>query len=238
MASTSETGHLKNTTNFERLLAFLQDYGARYAPANPSISLSVLKDDYSKATQKLTHVYDLKLPYSTVVGTRRDLFKQVQPLATRLVAALEASGAPESAIEQARGLNRKLRGQRAEAISETKNAGGHKSISVSQQSFDRQADYFYQFIGLLGATTSYLPNETELQPATLSAFHSQLITANSSVAMAYAPYSNAMIARDKALYDPDGLLEKAKLVKAYVKSAFGAKSLEFEQVSGLTFKKN
>lgn len=49
--------------------------------------------------------------------------------------------------------------------------------------------------------------------------------------------SNARIARNKVLYEnPDALVTLAKMVKAYIKGKFGAKSPEFAQVSNLLFK--
>ena len=236
MASTSETGHLKNITNFARLIAIAEAYGSRYAPTSPLLAVPAMKDSCTKAGQKHQATYDLKLAYEKVVGERRKAFQPLEPLATRVAASLAACGAPDAAIEDAKGLNRKLRGQRAGNAAGTPGPENHKTISVSQQSFDRQADFFSQLVGLVGSTASYAPNETELQTASLSAYHSQLTDANASVVNAYAPYANAMIARDKSLYDDDGLLGQAKLFKAYVKSAFGANSPEYAQVREIDFK--
>ena len=46
-----------------------------------------------------------------------------------------------------------------------------------------------------------------------------------------------MIARNKRLYDPQtGLVERAQVVKNYVKSIFGASSPEYKLINKLRFK--
>ncbi|PIX14288.1 MAG: hypothetical protein COZ74_03345, partial [Flavobacteriaceae bacterium CG_4_8_14_3_um_filter_31_8] len=42
MASTSETGHAKNVTNFQDLIEFVTGYGATYNPSKNSLKLPQL----------------------------------------------------------------------------------------------------------------------------------------------------------------------------------------------------
>lgn len=56
-------------------------------------------------------------------------------------------------------------------------------------------------------------------------------------AAAAAPLSNARITRNAELYaDDTGLVDRAGLVKKYVKSLYGADSPQFKQISGLEFR--
>jgi hypothetical protein len=110
-------------------------------------------------------------------------------------------------------------------------------ISVSQQSYDMQIDHLEKLIELADVEPKYNPNEIPLQVATLNNYKTQLETINTAVKNIYTPYSNAMIARDKKLYDPaTGLVAIAQLVKNYVKSIFGASSPEYKQINKLRFK--
>ena len=43
MASTSETGHLKNVANFDELISFAMGYGETYNPSKAALKLDALK---------------------------------------------------------------------------------------------------------------------------------------------------------------------------------------------------
>jgi hypothetical protein len=84
----------------------------------------------------------------------------------------------------------------------------------------------------------YNPNETHLTVATNTTLHTQMETANQDVINAVPAWKNAMASRNDRLYnDADSVFERQKLVKEYVKSAFGAQSPEYAQLKGLEFKK-
>ena len=55
MASTSETGHSKNVSNFETMISYCTGYGITYNPSNSDIVLSELITFHtdSKASVKL-----------------------------------------------------------------------------------------------------------------------------------------------------------------------------------------
>ena len=90
---------------------------------------------------------------------------------------------------------------------------------------------------VLEAETSYTPNETDLQVATLQTKIADLTAKNTAVATAYASISNSRIARNETLYSSStGLVETANEVKKYIKSVFGASSPQFAQVKGIQFK--
>jgi hypothetical protein len=111
-----------------------------------------------------------------------------------------------------------------------------KTASTSQQSYDKLIDHFAQLIATLTAEPKYLPNENELKVATLNTLLTDLRAKNTAVISATTALSNALIARDKALYgETTGILDVAQDVKQYVKSLFGASSPQYKQVSGLKF---
>ena len=43
MASTSETGHAKNVSNFDELISYALGYGSTYNPSKASIKLTALQ---------------------------------------------------------------------------------------------------------------------------------------------------------------------------------------------------
>lgn len=157
-------------------------------------------------------------------------------MVTRVINALIAQKAPDTVIKDAKTIARKLNGKRA---TDTKgDTIEDNTISVSQQSYDKLVDNFEELIVLAQTETLYNPNEEGLKTIALQTILDELTTANTSVKNTYVPYSNAMIARNKELYeDKTGLVDLAQEVKSYVKSAFGASSPEYRQISGIEFKK-
>ncbi|QRE04875.1 hypothetical protein [Flavobacterium psychrophilum] len=239
MASTSETGHSKNVSNFETMISYCTGYGVTYNPSNSDILLSeltTLRDD-SKASVKL--VKTTETPFNDVEGQRKLIFKPLKPLATKVLGALRGANAPSTVIADAETINRKIQGKRADnSVVETPVGETPKDkISVSQQSYDMQIDHLDKLIELVTIEPKYNPNETPLKVVTLIDYKTQLETVNATVKNTYTPYSNAMIARNKKLYNSEtGLVARAQTVKNYVKSVFGASSPEYKQISKLNFK--
>lgn len=236
MASTSETGHAKNVANFETLISFCIGYGTAYNPTNPNITIPNLQAKFEEAKLKLKAVKDTKVPFDVATAERQLKFKTVKPLATRIINILIAQNATTPTINDARTIIRKLNGKRTDES--TSATPVDSQISVSQQSYDRQADSFEQLIVLAQNEPLYNPNETELTVASMQTLFNDLTAANTAVRNAYVPYSNAIIARNNNLYSDDtALVNTAFDVKNYVKALFGATSPQYRQISGLVFKR-
>ena len=239
MASTSETGHAKNVSNFETMISYCTGYGATYNPSNSEILLSELTTLHNQSKDVVKLVNITVSPFNDAEGQRKLIFKPLKPLSTKVLGALRGVNAPSTVIADAETINRKIQGKRADnSVEETPVGETPKDkISVSQQSFDMQIDHFDKLIQLVTIEPKYTPNEIPLKVITLNGFKTQLEIINTAVKNAYTPYSSAMIARDKKLYDPQtGLVERAQVVKNYVKSIFGASSPEYKLINKLRFK--
>jgi len=240
MPSTSETGHAKNIANFQDLIAFVTGYGATYNPSKNALKLPQLNALLTTSQTKLADVITKNTAYNNSVNDRMLAFDGLKALSTRLVNALETTDAPKEKVSDAKGFNRKLQGKRAStpATPTDPNTPAPATISASQQSYDQQIQHFAGLISVLESETSYTPNETELQIATLTAKQADLVAKNNAVSIAYTGISNSRINRNKTLYDDTtGLVSVAIEVKKYIKSVFGASSPEFAQVKGIEFKK-
>lgn len=240
MPSTSETGHAKNIANFQDLIAFVTGYGATYNPSKNALKLPQLNALLTTSQTKLADVITKNTAYNNSVNDRMLAFDGLKALSTRLVNALETTDAPKEKVSDAKGFNRKLQGKRAStpATPTDPNTPAPATISASQQSYDQQIQHFAGLISVLESETSYTPNETELQIATLTVKQADLTAKNNAVSTAYTNISNSRINRNKTLYeDSTGLVSVATEVKKYIKSVFGASSPEFAQVKGIEFKK-
>ena len=239
MASSTDTGHAKNVSNFETMISYCTGYGVTYNPSNSEISISVLTTlhDESKASVKL--VKTTETPFNDVEGQRKLIFKPLKPLSTKVLGALRGANAPTTVIADAETINRKIQGKRADnSVVETPVGETPKDkISVSQQSYDMQIDHLDKLIQVVTIEPKYNPNEIPVKVATLNDYRTLLEKVNTDVKNSYVPYSNAMIARNKKLYNPEtGLVSRAQIVKNYVKSIFGASSPEYRLINKLRFK--
>ena len=244
MPSTSETGHAKNVANFEDLISFCNGYGATYNPSKDALTIAKLQLLQTQSKDSLQQAKTTKTAFDNATNARQLAFKDLKPLATKVVNALSVSGATDLAIADAKTINRKIQGAKANggtkapATPADPNAPTptDKTISTSQQSYDSLIDHFAKLIEAVSQDANYKPNEKELQTATLQTKLDSLKTSNTDLVNAYTNWSNARINRNTVLYNPlTGLVQTALDTKKYVKSVFGASSPQFKQVSGLEF---
>lgn len=239
MASTSETGHTKNVSNFETLITSCAGFGITYDPSNPEILINELITLHSVSKLSLKTVKTTQAPFDDVEGKRKTIFKPLKPLSTKILGALRGVNAPATVVADAETINRKIQGKRADNTSNKTPTGEtpKDKISVSQQSYDLQIDHFDKLIQLVTIEPKYIPNETPVKVVTLNDYKTKLENISTAAKNKYVPYSNALIARDKKLYNPvTGLVERTQLVKNYVKSIFGASSPEYKLINKLRFK--
>ena len=239
MPSTSEVGHAKNVANFQDLIEFVTGYGAIYNPSKNALKLPQLIALKASADATLADVITKNTNYNNKVNERITAFSGLKSLSTRLVNALQTTDATTETVGNAKTFNRKMQGKKASS-SQTPtdpNTPAPTTISTSQQSYDQLIQHLAGLASVLEAETSYTPNETDLQVATLQTKIADLTAKNTAVATAYASISNSRIARNETLYSSStGLVETANEVKKYIKSVFGASSPQFAQVKGIQFK--
>lgn len=236
MASKSENSFAKLVANFGRLIEFCIGYGTNYNPSKTRLSISNLQAKHAQAKATIELVGQKDNEYDTVEGERIDEFKGLSTYSTRLVNALASTDATGQKLEEARGFQKKLRGERA-TEKPVDEEGKDISISASQMSYDNQVEHFYRLSLVLASEPTYEPNESDLTITAVNDRHAQLEAKNKSVAKADTASSNARISRNKELYeDKNGIVDTAKEVKKYVASVFGASSPEYKQISGIEFR--
>lgn len=244
MPNTNETGHAKNVANLEELIAFIESYGDKYNPSRDDIKTPALKALLQNGKDAIHAVNLLLPPYSNAVAARNVAFSPIEKLSTRILNAVKATDTASQVDDNAKTIVRKLQGVRAtpklteEQKKELTDAGkSAKEISASQQSFDNMLDNLDKLIQLLQSIPQYTPNEEDLKVESLQALYDDLSAKHAAVKIALAPLSNARIARDEVLYKPlAGIVDIAFDTKTYIKSAFGASSPQYKQVSGLIFR--
>ncbi|MBI4947297.1 MAG: hypothetical protein HY840_12960 [Bacteroidetes bacterium] len=126
MSSTSETGHAKNVANFEDLISFCTGYGTAYNPSKASIKLPALNTLFTSAKTVLQTVKSNKTILDNATNVREIGFEPFKKLCTRIVNALEATDASKQTVNDAKTINRKIQGKRADnsPLSSGRGAGG------------------------------------------------------------------------------------------------------------------
>ena len=234
MSSHSEKGHCKNVANFEAEISFCTAYGAAYNPSKQSLTTDALDELLSQSQNSLSEVTNAKNLLDLRINERQIAFSALKPTSTRIINALGVTDASKQTVDDAKSINKKIQGGRSSA--KPLEDEEKKAISTSQQSYDSLVENFSKLVDLVSSELSYIPNEEELQVATLNTYTQQLRTANTNIINANTVYSNCMISRDNILYANDtGLVDTALNVKKYVKSVFGATSPQYKQVSKLEF---
>lgn len=244
MPSTIETGHAKNVSTFEDLISFCTGFGAAYNPSKGNLKLAALSPKLAEAKAALQTVKASKTAYDNATNLRERAIAPLKPLVSRIISALAATDAIPQTVDDARTIINKIQGRRAKKVvvpSEEEIAQGAESVrkvSAAQGSFDNLVDHFAQLIEILSAEPNYLPNESELQVATLNTMIADMRAKNSAVVNAWTAVSNARLNRNKVMYaTATGMVDVALAVKIYVRSVYGTKTTQFKQVSSLKFTK-
>ena len=101
--------------------------------------------------------------------------------------------------------------------------------SSSQQSFDQKIQHFSKMVLLLQGVPSYLPNEVNLQVATLQTQLANLITLNTNASNAESNLKAARIDRNIFFYAIDTrMLDIIKKSKAYILGIYGKSSQQYK----------
>ena len=146
--------HAKNVANFEDLISFCNGYGATYNSSKDALTIAKLQDLQTNAKASLQQTKTAKTSFDNATNARQLAFKDLKPLATKIVNALAVSGTTDLAIADARTINRKIQGAKANggtkapATPADPNAPAptDKTISTSQQCYDSLIEHFTKLI--------------------------------------------------------------------------------------------
>jgi hypothetical protein len=250
MLSTTESGYAKVVSGFETFVQRCQQFGTAYNPSNASIQLAALNTLLTNARAAILAVNTAKNNLNLAVNARKVAFSNLPKLAGRIVNALMSSAPAQPTIDNARFFLAKINGRRIGARPNTERvaapvapaeplpgpgstpATGGIGRSVSQVGFDARLDNFSKLVLLVSSEPAYAPNETDLQVASLNALVTDLQGKNSAVIIANTTWTNARLQRETVIHDAlSGLVSVTRKAKKYIRSVFGASSLQYKQVS-------
>jgi hypothetical protein len=239
-----ETGHAKNVANFASLISFCTACGATYNPSKTFLQLPSLKPQLAAARASLQLVKTTKTAYENAINAREIVMADLKPITIRIITVLEATDAAIKTVDDARIILTRIQGRGRKpkeviAANAAAIAAGEepiKTISTSQQNYNKLVDHFEALIVILTAERLYKPNETELQLPTLNVLLADMKIKNEACINSWTVHSNACNNRNKLLYgELTGMVDTASEVKTYLSSVLGRMTPEFEQVSELQF---
>lgn len=222
MASTSETGHNKNATNFNTAYQILEEMGTLYNPSNENILLANL-DPIRTELKAVVNVLNDKLPiYKNDIATREVAIEPLGKLMTRIINNVKSLDISDTNKETIITLATKIRGTKTTKAPKpdpdaktTENEDN--SISTSQMSYDNRIANLDTLIGQLESITKYAPNETELKITTLKTLHANLEAASAAVNTSGASIITAKKNRNKILYhNKINVIQLIKEIKSYL----------------------
>jgi hypothetical protein len=180
------------------------------------------------ARTALRQVIEAQTEFENATNSREVAFGKLNKLATRIVAALSASGAMEQTVADARSVIRKMAGRKladrgpvpsgnaeTATIPVTRTRGGGKDFATKEYHFE-------QLLQTLASEPLYQPQVEDLTIQSLRDRLAALRNENASVACASARLNKARRERNALLYqDAANLFDTAQAVKQQVKAIYG-----------------
>jgi hypothetical protein len=244
MASTFETGHVKNMNNLENLIKICSEFGSAYNPSKSSLQIASLSQLLTDAKAAINTVNQKLITYNNTVHDRQLKFEKLRKIATRIIYALEITDANKMNLENAKSLKKKILGVRIGKVAppappvEGSTEPEKKPNSTAQTSYGQLVDHFSKLIILLQSEPTYNPNENDLKIASLTSFLEELTLANSDALGAEAILRTERIHRNELFYTSNNcLFETVTDAKKYVKSIFGVSSVEYKQLTSIQVRK-
>lgn len=261
MSKAFETGHVKNVTNLQTMISYSRRIGTEYNPSDSAIELIALDLLHVNSSAAIQSVVDHVAAFNTAVNNRRDAYKGIRKLFTRLLSTLHIAKASALTIDDFKSANNKMQGVRVGKTPTIKETGlpsdatppapaldengdpivvesvqeaESKTISASQQSYDQLAEHFAKGLAVIKTVPTYNPNEPELQIPALDLVLQQLRVANSKVIDAYNDVNISRMKRNDILYkEGTGVHYIAQEIKHYYKSAFGTDDAKFKRINSI-----
>lgn len=236
MASVSEVGHGKNAANLASGIQILEEMGNLYNPTNPNILLPNLNTIKAELNNVITVLNTKKPIYKNAVANREILIAPLSKKTTKSLNFFKSLNVSATDKENIASQVKKIRGDKSPKKINPETTESD-AISTSQMSYDNRIANLDTYINQLSSHPQYVPNETEIQVATLQAYHQELATASSQVNAAGNALLTARKNRNEVLYtNENNVIKLMQEVKAYLKSLGDAGTPYYKAFVKLKFK--
>ena len=238
----NETGDMKITGNFRRLIDFVIP-DALYAPTNSNVAIVNLEAGLAAAIAAVAEIGVKLAPNKFAINARQDAYIAAVALIRGSRNILKSSGASAQTLADADTFTRKIFGVRkSKKVEDDPNTPANEAEqnhSASQRSYDAVLGNIRSYIQIVSNEPLYDPTEARFKIAALTALADDLEAKNNAVSTTFVPVNSARILRDELLYTgATCLCNLAQMVKAYVRAVHGATSPFYKTVNALSFKRS
>ena len=235
-SSVKDSGMVTNLDNGDALVAFLISLGALWNPANEALLPANLQAFIAEGRNLLFNVQDKKQSWKLDITRRKDVYKNLKPLARQVVSELIACGAPKSTVKHGEHWRDLINGQRIINISAE--VTDEIRISACHTSFGQQVTNLNGLINVVATAPEYASNVEALTVVGLENRRDAMMECNHDANSTSAYWRTAMTARNRFFNEEyTGFVDIFSAAKRAVKATFGNSSPEYKQISRLSFNK-
>jgi hypothetical protein len=214
----SETGHNKNVANFSSAYQIFQEMGALYNPSNTNLKLVALAPIKTQLSGVITVLNDKKPIYKNAVADREVEIAPLGKISTKALNFAKSINISATDKENLQSQAKKIRGD-VKPKKVNPDSTESDAISTSQMSYDSRIANLSTYTSQLASHPEYVPNETEIQIASLQAYHQRLETLSTLVNAAGNALITARKDRNNILYFNDtNIIQLIREIKSYLKS--------------------
>lgn len=239
MVKSSNTGHANNLAACNTLINAVKEFGVKYNPAEPKLTVVNLEKAYASGTAALGNLQAAETTHSDTIAARAQMFGELNAYTSRVVSIYSISGIDHRSVDTVRLVQRRIRGEVGAKSDTAAAANGTqtKKNTTLQMGYEDRASNFAQLATYVEANPHYKVNEDDIKTEAVRQFSSDLNEANSRCIETEAAFDTARTTLTDIFYtNEDSLYNLCKNAKAYVKGAFGPSSKEFRRISGIEFK--
>lgn len=233
MASQSEVSFGARLLRAKELLSYIGNFNNFSPPRSEetpaAMAALITQIDAGNSTRAAA-----QQAYKAAVSIRQENFRTKDVSVFKLLAPLRGAvaaqyGNKSNEFNQVADLIRKIRASRL-VVSQSSTNANPVYISQSEQSFGSTTLYFKDLVDVVGQLPNFAPSNPNVSVRQLQQFSAGLDQLNANVANSFQQLQNARDGRH-LLYDE--LSERVTRIKAYVKSAYGTQSREYNLIKGL-----
>ncbi|HYG01197.1 MAG TPA: hypothetical protein VD927_02075 [Chryseosolibacter sp.] len=229
----------KQVDTFGQLVGFCKSQGSMFNPSQDSMKIEALESLLQTAREKTEIMYNDHKAVTWAINQRRDALKHMQKIVTRAYNAAIATKMSPSLLEDLRNVKVKLTGNirgktsspQADDPSQVKTGRG----PIPQADVVSKMRNFTLFIKLLELHDGYTPNESEISIEGLKSLLEMIETSQVQLVTSQIKLNRSKEACRLVIQKEEGIYGLSKLIKVYVKSAFGVESDAFTSISKLKF---
>lgn len=208
MSTIYEMKHVRNLTNFEKLISLVSKYGKAYNPPSAALRLESLEAIAVNANAAITNLNEIFPVYSRAMAMREIAFEPLNKLRARFLSLLKATDVQSQTVLEYN----------------------------SQAHYENTLESLSEQIKFLKTIPVEIPNHTELQITTLQILYDDLQAKHQMAMSQSLLFNNARLICNEVMYHKEfGLVTIALQAKNYIQSLYSEKKMNYQQVSVLEF---